>query len=451
MPRMWNAPGILGAPDQLVHLAASSTEFASSGLSSGIDASKRLFEATLEHPIAATAIVGGAILAVPAARMAARNASRWMGRGTSSEAAFLGTKTALLGRQTALLGMEAGSMAPELSLFTSAGKNANAFRATGVIAAETSTSNGLLSEAAASKGLLATLASETGAVKGVAGEIPVLKYGGTSLNPEMMKINPQTWLAQIYEKSKGSIARITREDGEHVGTVFVVDKEGIVATNRHVAQAIYKNDVAVFADGRKFRTKLLAMDTEQDADVALLKLIAPAGEKFQPLALGSATRLSSFRAASLGYPMTHAEALPVISPGSIKSIGYGHGASVSLNMKTFYGNSGSPILDLEGKVIGIVSGGNEPSKFTAARTWGPGVQHIKTLLAESAKVKGETGPLNIHTIVQAPGKGRLPTLRVVDRPELRSLASDETALAKLESKYKVRVKSRWIDNYRFSD
>jgi S1-C subfamily serine protease len=144
----------------------------------------------------------------------------------------------------------------------------------------------------------------------------------------------------------------------------VLDGEGYVATNAHVvrgnlpkltrASTVYVK----FADGNRVVAKVVGDDL--NADVALLK-VNPAGLTLTPLTLGSSSKLRvGSPVAAIGSPFGESQSLSV---GVISATGrdiesltaFQIGNAIQTDAAINHGNSGGPLLNAHGHVIGINS------------------------------------------------------------------------------------------------
>jgi S1-C subfamily serine protease len=170
-------------------------------------------------------------------------------------------------------------------------------------------------------------------------------------------------------------------DGEAAGqgSGFVLDDSGYVATNAHVvtqgrASRIRKaREVYVqFADGNQVAARVVGVDP--NSDVALLK-VKPRSLKLVPLRLGSSSGVQVGEpVAAIGSPFGEEQSLSVgvvsATDRTIQALtDFQIGDAVQTDAAINRGNSGGPLLDANGQVIGInsqiktSSGGNEGIGF----------------------------------------------------------------------------------------
>jgi S1-C subfamily serine protease len=146
-----------------------------------------------------------------------------------------------------------------------------------------------------------------------------------------------------------------------LGSGFVLDGDGYIATNTHVvtsgqglrrAGQVYVD----FADGNRVPARIVGIDP--NADVALLK-IDPKGLSLTPLELGELESLSvGDPVAAIGSPFGEEQSLSI---GVISALDrniasltdFGIGDAIQTDAAINRGNSGGPLLDGHGRVIGI--------------------------------------------------------------------------------------------------
>jgi putative serine protease PepD len=140
------------------------------------------------------------------------------------------------------------------------------------------------------------------------------------------------------------------------GTGFVVDGKGHIVTAAHVVQGASSISVK-FQDGTTRTAKLLG--TDEATDVAVLS-VDPSGLTLHPLSLGSSAALGiGDQVAAIGDPFTYERSLSTgIVSGLDRTISAPNGFTVAHAIQTDAalnpGNSGGPVLDASGQVVGIV-------------------------------------------------------------------------------------------------
>jgi S1-C subfamily serine protease len=190
------------------------------------------------------------------------------------------------------------------------------------------------------------------------------------------------------------------EGGGGVGSGFVLNGEGEIATNAHVvtqgeAQSLRRaREVYVeFADGNQVEAEIVGADP--NADIALLK-IDPEGLSLRPLPLGDSAGVEVGEpVAAIGSPFGERQSLSVgvISAvdRSIESLtNFAISGAFQTDAAINPGNSGGPLVDGEGRVIGVNqqiksrSGGGEGVGFAVPID---AVKHSLDLLREDGEAR----------------------------------------------------------------
>lgn len=206
--------------------------------------------------------------------------------------------------------------------------------------------------------------------------------------------------------------------GVSTGSGFVVDPAGYVVTNAHVVEN--SNEVSVTLSNKKeFPAKVVGIDTS--SDVALLK-ITPGNEPLTVIQLGDSSKVRvGDTVYAIGNPLGFDGSMSsgIVSALS-REIDAPNGFKIRNALQTDaainQGNSGGPLIDAYGQVIGVNSqivsnsGGFEgiafaipsnmvknivselKSKGKAAHAWlGISGQDLTPDLADKLKVKAEKG------------------------------------------------------------
>ena len=161
----------------------------------------------------------------------------------------------------------------------------------------------------------------------------------------------------------GVLGRKPEQEG--AGSGFVLDGDGEIATNAHVVTTGEGDDLkrakevyVQFADGNQVDATILGVDP--DSDVALLR-IDPAGLTLRPLPLGSSRALKvGAPVVAIGSPYGEPQSLSVgVISGLDRSIdsltGFSIDGAIQTDAAINRGNSGGPLVDGRGRVLGINS------------------------------------------------------------------------------------------------
>ena len=161
-------------------------------------------------------------------------------------------------------------------------------------------------------------------------------------------------VSQVVERVRPSLAtiRVSNRDGKQhgLGTGFVIADE-LIATNLHVIGEGRRFTVEM-SDGRKLQ--VVAIEASDHAqDLAVLR-VAPLGEPLIPLRLGESALLQQgVPVVAMGNPWGLKES--VVS-GVISAFRQIDGREmIQLAMPIEPGNSGGPVVDLQGRVLGVVN------------------------------------------------------------------------------------------------
>lgn len=164
------------------------------------------------------------------------------------------------------------------------------------------------------------------------------------------------------------------------GTGFVVREDGVIATNFHVIGE-HRDFSVRFPDGKTFRPQsILAID--RNRDLALIKIEA---QGLPILQLGDSRQITPGQSIlSIGNPLGYEHSVSRGVVAAVRELEFGDGRPmVQVAIPIEPGSSGSPALDLEGKVLAILS-----IKSGGAMGFGVPVNELKKLL-------GETNPVPI--------------------------------------------------------
>ena len=198
---------------------------------------------------------------------------------------------------------------------------------------------------------------------------------------------------QIYEKHAGSVVEIQTTfpgtydifgqqtgGGQALGTGFVVSKDGYILTNAHVVsesgQAASTVTVIFKGDGTQgTQVEGTVLGADESTDVAVIKVDPSQTPALVPIPLGDSSKATVGEAVvAIGNPLGLDFSLSsgVVSATN-RELQSPNGATISGGIQTDAainpGNSGGPLIDANGRVIGIneqidsQSGGNEGIGF----------------------------------------------------------------------------------------
>ena len=160
---------------------------------------------------------------------------------------------------------------------------------------------------------------------------------------------------EIYELAEPTTVEIQVKTayGQGIGTGFFVDGEGTIVTNYHVIENGYEG-VAILKNVGKFEIKEI-IGYDESLDVAILK-IDYKSEKFLE------KRIKQIEVGETVYALGSSEGLTnSFSSGTISALDrqFDGNHYIQVTAPISHGNSGGPLIDKNGKVIGITSAGIE--------------------------------------------------------------------------------------------
>ncbi|MBI4458288.1 trypsin-like peptidase domain-containing protein [Candidatus Uhrbacteria bacterium] len=142
------------------------------------------------------------------------------------------------------------------------------------------------------------------------------------------------------------------------GSGFLVSADGYIVTNRHVVEDEGAEYTAIFQNGAKHAAKVLARDAAND--IAILKI---EGQNFPVMPLGDSDKIEvGQKVLAIGYALGRFS--NSVSSGIVSGLQRSITAGSSSGAEDLYdviqtdtainpGNSGGPLLNLEGKAIGV--------------------------------------------------------------------------------------------------
>ena len=167
-------------------------------------------------------------------------------------------------------------------------------------------------------------------------------------NEAVVNINTQVtaydWFLQPYVQDGGS------------GSGSIIDKRGYILTNVHVIADATKIYVSLF-DGTQYEAEVVG--TDLDSDLAVIKFTPPAGMELKTIAFGDSSALKvGQRVIAIGNPFGLERTMTTgIVSGLGRPIQNSNNRIIRDMVQTDAainpGNSGGPLLDTNGKMIGI--------------------------------------------------------------------------------------------------
>jgi len=187
--------------------------------------------------------------------------------------------------------------------------------------------------------------------------------------PKISQDQPKQWIESLTEQSLPSVVMIVTKmpQGLSIGTGFIIDQNGVVVTNGHVVGDIPAGGkiLVELSSGKRLPAKVIAKNPQGERDIALIQL--PANEKGKPwqaLKIATSTHLQTGnKVLAFGHPLAYSF---TATDGIISGIGDQDGLEMrgdiykdmdQTSAPINHGNSGGPLVNEKGEVIGINSAG----------------------------------------------------------------------------------------------
>ncbi|MGH3079075.1 MAG: S1C family serine protease, partial [Gaiellaceae bacterium] len=201
-------------------------------------------------------------------------------------------------------------------------------------------------------------------------------------------------IGQVYDRAHKGVVEISAGGGSSraQGSGFVYDRAGHVITNQHVVEGASSISVR-FSDGSTHSADLVG--TDPSTDLAVLEVDAPLS-LLEPLRLGDSSEVAVGDAVvAMGSPFGLEG---TVTSGIVSALhrqmtapnNFTINDSIQTDAAINHGNSGGPLLDGQGRVIGVnaqiesESGGNDGVGFAIPSDT---VRSIITQLIESGEVE----------------------------------------------------------------
>ena len=188
------------------------------------------------------------------------------------------------------------------------------------------------------------------AVVNISATQTVEEKGGGAV-PDLPKGTPFDEMFEEFFKNHGGMPHPRAQKAQSLGSGFVIDPSGIVITNNHVVGDA--NDIIViFNDGRKLKAKVIGKDSK--VDVAVLKVESDKPLKTVKFGDSDKARVGD-GVMAVGNPFGLGETVTAgIVSARNRNIDSGpYDDFLQTDASINKGNSGGPLFNLQGEVIGI--------------------------------------------------------------------------------------------------
>jgi S1-C subfamily serine protease len=193
------------------------------------------------------------------------------------------------------------------------------------------------------------------------------KPAGPTLTPRAAANELELQLETVFEQASPSVVNVTSQviggnlfmqavPQEGTGSGFVYDNEGHIVTNYHVVEGAESVSVS-FASGESYPAAIVGEDPS--TDLAVLKVDAPHLPDALPVSDSSQLRVGQFVVA-IGNPFRLDRTLTFGIISALQRViespdGRFIGEAIQTDAAVNPGNSGGPLLDLDGQVVGVNS------------------------------------------------------------------------------------------------
>ncbi len=213
--------------------------------------------------------------------------------------------------------------------------------------------------------------------------IPTIPPTATPAPPVLPTVPPEAFNAleaqveAVYAQAAPAVVNITTRSiaydifmqpipQEGTGSGFLYDDRGHIVTNYHVVENA-ESVVVTLADGRSFPAEIVGVDPS--SDLAVIRIPAEDLPAPLPLADSSQLRVGQFVIA-IGSPFGQVGTMTLGVISALERViqspdGRFIGEAIQTDAAINPGNSGGPLLDLQGRVIGVNSQIISPSQASA--------------------------------------------------------------------------------------
>ncbi len=202
----------------------------------------------------------------------------------------------------------------------------------------------------------------------------------------------------VYKKASPGV--VTVKDGRGVGSGFVVSQDGLIITNAHVVEGSPSVVTVKFANGKQLPADVLGF-AKGGLDLAVLKIHGQKNLRTLALASNGSAEVTN-RVFALGSPHGVND---TFTQGSITRIDRSSG-DIQHSAGIHGGNSGGPLLNTKGEVVGVnKSGVVGPGKTNTGMNFAIPVDKLRSFIAAARK-----GDLSATSTLQ---KWQPPTIQAI--------------------------------------
>ena len=175
----------------------------------------------------------------------------------------------------------------------------------------------------------------------------------TALEEKLDQLTQQT-PAHVYDSSYKSVVLITTQTAQ--GSGFLYENENTIITNYHVVESATNIDIQYF-DGSRTNANIIGSDPY--SDLAVLQ-VSMSPDESEPLHLSNKSVSIGQQVVAIGNPFGSTDSLTVGYISQLDRVIDIYPLIVpvfQLDLTITFGNSGGPLLDLNGNLIGVTNAG----------------------------------------------------------------------------------------------
>jgi serine protease Do len=197
--------------------------------------------------------------------------------------------------------------------------------------------------------------------------LTTLTYGGIStsthtLAPAIARTPGGTSANRVYERVNPAVVMI--RGASDLGSGFIISADGYVVTNAHVAEDQPAVLTVRMSDGRELPADVVGFATG-GVDLALLKINRP--QKFPTVKLGNVRSMRVGDSVyAIGSPLAEINQNTFTS-GMVSGI-RNNGTRIQTDAAINSGNSGGPLVNEKGELVGVNTSGAEAKVYSVDRT-----------------------------------------------------------------------------------
>ncbi|BAY37669.1 serine protease [Nostoc sp. NIES-2111] len=248
---------------------------------------------------------------------------------------------------------------------------------------------------------------------------------------------------QVYQKASPAV--VTIQTGKSIGSGFVISQDGLIITNAHVIKPPPSKEepenynlsdfpsvvTVVFPDGRKAAADVLGFG-KNGLDLAILKIHNQKNLRTLALAAPSSFKVGD-RVFALGTPLDP-KFKDTFTQGNITRIDSGNG-EIQHDAVIQGGNSGGPLLNSKGQVIGVNTSGIGVRSLNSGMNFAIPVAQVQSFITAARKKDIASQP----TIYPVSKKPSVATISLNGRVINGSLAPGD----------RIRENGSYVNLYQF--